>query len=190
MRSMSRDLVGKYLFLKPLITLSSCALFLSAEDIISYNLDLYSETESCMSSRKGGIIAVVNSISGVVLRNLYFVTTSTNRKFLSIDFETVITYFSTYLWLSACFAVNRFAGSSINRDLIRWLPSSGESINNSSNFGLELWFTVPLDVWFKRTDPNPFPTAFRSFSVGSGSADTMHSTFTQIENGIRLCRTS
>lgn len=88
----------------------------------------------------------------------------------------ICTYFSTYLWLIACLAVSRLVGSMANSALTKSLASAGVSANNSSMLGFEF---IDFDDWFNRAEPKPFPTDFKSLSLASGSADTMHSIYNQ-----------
>lgn len=150
-------------------------LFFSAVDIISYNLDRYSDTVSWISSRNGGTISFNSSNSGEVFRNLY-----KKSKVIFIVGSIIVfavqfpAHFSTYLWHNACLAVSRFDGSIARRTLTRSFASAGVSANSSSKLGLEL---IDLLDWFNKAEPNPFPTDFKSLSLGCGNADTMHSIF-------------
>lgn len=89
------------------------------------------------------------------------------------DLYTYI-YFSTYLWHIACFAVRRFVGSITSSDFTKSFASAGVSTNNSSMLGFEF---IDFDDWFNNAEPKPVPTDFKSLSLGSGSADTMHSIY-------------
>lgn len=83
-------------------------------------------------------------------------------------------YFSTYLWDSACFAVSLLVGSMTSSDLTKSLASTAVSISNSSMFGFE---HIDFDDWFNKDEPKPFPTDFKSLSLGCGNADKMHSIY-------------
>lgn len=154
--------------------------FFSVVDIISYSFDLYSDTLNWISSRKGGTISDFSSSSDDGSRNL-----SNNNPVLNV-FGTLNSsfqnnkcseyergpYLSTYLWHRACLAVSRFVGSITSSALIKSLASLGASTNSSSMLGLEL---IDLVGWFKSVEPKPFPTDFKSLSLGAGKADKIHS---------------
>lgn len=83
-------------------------------------------------------------------------------------------YLSTYWWHKACLAVSRLLESMTRSALIKSFASVGASASNSSILGLELFDFVG---WFKSVEPKPFPTDFKSLSLGTGKADKIHSIY-------------
>lgn len=91
-------------------------------------------------------------------------------------------YLSTYWWHNACLAVSRLLGSITRSALIKSFASVGASASNSSILGLEL---IDFVGWFKSVEPKPFPTDFKSLSLGTGKADKIHSILTEKKNETR-----